>query len=212
MTEHQSRKSIIHPVQPEEAENTIGQSDDDRNGVSRRTFVGGVLGAAGIAMGFQVSGATAQSDARSSASCGLGSTGQSYEATESGIVSDSLGRRYVEAGEFIYPELGCSSEMSTFGTPAQCGVNASPAPYGVVYLGPNWYELVGRYCPFQGSSIEDAFYPNEPIYISQVTYQGTKICRCGVCSASTAWYRTSGSQGLWLWSGGTNRPIWNTSC
>lgn len=152
--------------------------------------------------------------------CQVPSTANYYPATEAGWVTDSLGTRYVEVGEFIYPEAS-GTDMSqsdggpiTNSTPAECGVYRQLGPASIVQLGSNWSQLNGRYCPFKGSYAGTQFGPNRDIYVSGITYDGDHICHggWGDSRGSSVWYCTSGSGQWWFWSGGTNYPVWNQDC
>lgn len=152
--------------------------------------------------------------------CQVPSTATYYPATEAGWVSDSLGTRYVEVGEFIYPEVSGSDVSqadpgaTTDSTPAQCGVYRQLGPASIVQLGSNWTQLTGRYCPWQESGAGTSFGPNQDIYVSGITYSGTHICHGGWNDSrgSSVWYCTAGSGQWWFWSGGTNYPVWNWDC
>lgn len=141
-------------------------------------------------------------------------------AEEDGIITDALGTRFVSAGDYIVlPSPVCSiddhgGEVGTESTASQCGVNSFNPGISATGLGNNWYELNCRECPWQGSYVRYVFSnPNSPIYISYATTNGQHICYGGwSCAGSSVWYRTSGSIGCWLWSGGTDHPNWNRAC
>lgn len=198
----------------------VTASDETRPKHDRRTFVKRISGAfAAVGVGLTLGKKSVSAAPAAQSGCGMADAG--YEvATEDGVVTDSLGTRYVEAGEYIYPEElagECTSSaalVSPDSTPGECGITSYWYPGGSTDLGSGWTELACRYCPWTGSAVNQYLYPGgSGVGIAEATDQGTQICRGRTDGrASSVWYRTNGPAGCWIWSGGTTRPNWNRSC
>jgi hypothetical protein len=88
----------------------------------------------------------------------------------------------------------------------------SPVPSNptgfTTYLGPSWTTLVGRTGPNTSSAAKHEYHKGKPIKVVAETTHGETISRGRLDGRkSSVWYRTS--DGYWIWSGGTDRPVWN---
>lgn len=76
----------------------------------------------------------------------------------------------------------------------------------------SWTTLVARTNPFQSCSVTTEYHNGDAFKVNRQTDLGQKIClhpSLHSGPASTVWYHTDRG---WIWSGGTSRIVWNTTC
>lgn len=151
-----------------------------------------------------------------------------YEVAEKErVVSDALGTRRVKPGDFIVVAGGVDDrcladaarrEAGVFADPAACGVTFSNNVPNKTRLGRDWSSVNCRSCPTiprqnPSQNVVATLRKGNDIFLRMKTYQGLDICRGRSYGyGSSIWFRTSGTQGCWFWSGSTRDADWNTDC